>query len=80
MGLPRTYGHSVGRCPKIERLHFKTCDHTGKPAEVPPLGSWSRVISHRPHLGDDFDVAAPQRCCRLCQREPRYGNTLGLGV
>ncbi|CAE7644082.1 PEPKR2 [Symbiodinium sp. CCMP2456] len=38
---------------------------------VPPLGSWSLVISHRPHMGDDFDVAAPQRCCRLCQREPR---------
>ncbi|CAE7921300.1 PEPKR2 [Symbiodinium sp. KB8] len=38
---------------------------------VPPLGSWSLVISHRPHIGDDFDVAAPQRCCRLCQREPR---------
>jgi len=38
---------------------------------VPPMGSWSRVISHRPEMGDDFDVAAPQRCCRLCQREPR---------
>ncbi|CAE7443046.1 PEPKR2, partial [Symbiodinium microadriaticum] len=38
---------------------------------VPPVGSWSRVISHRPEMGDDFDVAAPQRCCRLCQREPR---------
>jgi len=38
---------------------------------VPALGAWSMVLRHRPHMGDDHDVATPQRCCRLCQREPR---------
>ena len=47
---------------------------------MPPLGSWSLVISHRPHMGDDFDVAAPQRCCRLCQREPRPGSDAENGA
>ena len=38
---------------------------------VPVNDTWSRTIRHRPRLGDSHDVASPQRCCRLCQQEPR---------
>ena len=69
---------------------FQPLPHPGNPeastlqrpksraTQVPPAGSWSLVITHRPHMGDDFDVAAPQRCCRLCQREPRWVGRLAF--
>ncbi|CAJ1448192.1 unnamed protein product [Effrenium voratum] len=38
---------------------------------VPAEGSFLRVVKHKPHRGDSLDVAAPQRCCRLCQQDPR---------
>ena len=40
-------------------------------SKVPVNDTWSRTIRHRPRLGDSHDVASPQRCCRLCQQEPR---------
>lgn len=38
---------------------------------VPVNDSWFRTVRHRPNFGDSNDVASPQRCCRLCQQEPR---------
>lgn len=38
---------------------------------VPVNDSWFRTVRHRPNFGDSNDVASPQRCCHLCQQEPR---------
>lgn len=38
---------------------------------VPVNDTWTRTVQHQPRAGDSHDVASPQRCCRLCQQEPR---------
>jgi hypothetical protein len=38
---------------------------------IPAAGSVSTVVEHHPQNGDSQDVASAQRCCRLCQRDPR---------
>jgi len=54
--------------PKNDWQHF-WCGRLEDQVEyVVPEGGWSLVVEHNPQAGDAHDVAAPQRCCRLCQQ------------
>eukprot|EP00931_Biecheleriopsis_adriatica_P031387 TRINITY_DN1840_c0_g1_i1.p1 TRINITY_DN1840_c0_g1~~TRINITY_DN1840_c0_g1_i1.p1 ORF type:complete len:672 (-),score=126.08 TRINITY_DN1840_c0_g1_i1:42-2006(-) len=57
--------------PKDDWQHF-WCGRLESDTEYSvPEGTWSHIIGHNPRAGDAFDVASPQRCCRLCQRDSK---------